>query len=323
MASSIDIRALRIILAVAESGNMTDASRSLGVTQSAVSQVVQQVEREVGTPLFDRTHRPLSLTASGAVLVRKAKSIVTQTEQLLAAAREMDVLPELRVGLIDSFACIVGPNIVKELRGKARNLKLWTGLTSRLSRDLIARAIDILVCAEEVDDDGELRHVPLFREQFIVALPMRFAALADDLERISRTLPLIRYSARSHTGMQIDRHFRRMGWKLERGLEMDSSESVFAMVSEAVGWAVTTPSCVAHVRPDPARIALLPFPGAGFRREVVLAHRRGEYEEIADLVARVSWDTMNLHIIPTIRGYAPFAADQIVVMSQSETARAV
>jgi len=313
MSTSIDIRALRILLAVAERGNMTDASKLLGITQSAVSQVIHQIEKEVGMVLFDRNHRPLRLTASGVVLARRAQDIISRTEQLVAATREADVLPELRVGLIDSFAGTVGPHIVRMLRTRAKNIKLWTGLTSRLSQDLLERTIDIAVCAEEILDYDDIRQIVLFREPFILALPRSLKPVNRALDTLAAALPLIRYSARSHTGMQIDRHLRRVGLRIDRGLEMDSSESVFAMVAEGVGWAISTPLCVAHARPDRERIVFVPLSGVGFTREIVLVHRVGEYDDLADLISELSWAGLRNHVLPAVRQFSAPAAEQMVV----------
>ncbi|WP_158808691.1 LysR family transcriptional regulator [Beijerinckia sp. L45] len=48
------LKSLEIFLSVTETGSMTDASRRLGVTQSAISQQIKLLEADLGTPLFDR-----------------------------------------------------------------------------------------------------------------------------------------------------------------------------------------------------------------------------------------------------------------------------
>jgi DNA-binding transcriptional LysR family regulator len=118
---------------------------------------------------------------------------------------------------------------------------------------------------------------------------------------------MVRYSARSHTGMQIDRHLSRLGLRPTRRLEMDTSESVFPMVAEGVGWAITTPLCVFHGRPDLDHIELLPLPGPKFSRQVVLAHRRGEYDDLADNIAQMTWSAIEAQILPAVRRTIPHA----------------
>jgi DNA-binding transcriptional LysR family regulator len=54
----IDLRALQAFLAVCETGSMTAAAQRLGISQSAVSQSVSSLERDLGASLFDRESRP-------------------------------------------------------------------------------------------------------------------------------------------------------------------------------------------------------------------------------------------------------------------------
>ena len=67
------VRAIRVLCEIAEQGSFSAAARSLGMTQSAVSQHVAALERETGLPLVDRGTRPVQLTEAGAVLVRHGR----------------------------------------------------------------------------------------------------------------------------------------------------------------------------------------------------------------------------------------------------------
>src|SRR6186713_2668829 len=71
-----DLNALKVFLAVSTCGNMTAAAKRLGLTQSAVSQSIRQLEDNLGSVLLDRAQRPLRLTAAGMVLQRHAVSLV-------------------------------------------------------------------------------------------------------------------------------------------------------------------------------------------------------------------------------------------------------
>jgi DNA-binding transcriptional LysR family regulator len=59
------LRDLHVVFAVAEAGSMAKAAESLRVTQSAVSQMIADVERELGVRLFDRSHRGVEATIYG------------------------------------------------------------------------------------------------------------------------------------------------------------------------------------------------------------------------------------------------------------------
>ena len=83
ISAGLDIRALRIFEAVASSGSLSLGARQLGVTQSAVSQTITQIEGILQTPVFDRSQRPFKLTPAGIALSRRARQIVEDMDRLV------------------------------------------------------------------------------------------------------------------------------------------------------------------------------------------------------------------------------------------------
>ena len=64
---------LRDVIAVADQGSLRAASRELGVAQSAITKSVQQLERELDAPLFERHKRGVIVTPAGAAFVQRAR----------------------------------------------------------------------------------------------------------------------------------------------------------------------------------------------------------------------------------------------------------
>src|SRR5476649_1653079 len=64
----IDMYAVQVFIAVAEEGSMSGAAARMGISQSGVSQMVRQLEEELGVILVNRTTRPLALTPFGIAL---------------------------------------------------------------------------------------------------------------------------------------------------------------------------------------------------------------------------------------------------------------
>src|SRR6476620_7374672 len=100
--SALDLRAIEVLTAVCETGSMTEAARSLGMTQSAVSQHIKHAEEIVGTPLIDRNLRPLRPTAAGEILRLRGRRILTDVEEMRLHARLTGAahLPQLRIGVL-------------------------------------------------------------------------------------------------------------------------------------------------------------------------------------------------------------------------------
>jgi DNA-binding transcriptional LysR family regulator len=114
----LELRHLRVFLAVAQRGGHTRAARSLGLSQSTVSETLSSLERAVGTALFRKAARGSTLTPTGEALVPHARNILTLTSQLLAelARVSTDVNATLVVAAVESLNAYVLPSRLAALR---------------------------------------------------------------------------------------------------------------------------------------------------------------------------------------------------------------
>jgi DNA-binding transcriptional LysR family regulator len=81
----VEIRELRAFVAVVEEGGLSAAARRLHVSQSALSQTVRSLERQLGLQLLVRDHAGARPTATGQVLLREARALIEHHDQALAA----------------------------------------------------------------------------------------------------------------------------------------------------------------------------------------------------------------------------------------------
>ena len=86
-------RRLRALFLVAQEGSFSAAAGVMGMTQSAVSQHIAALEKEVGSAVLQRGSRPVELTEVGAALARRAKGIFARLE---AAEQEVAEISERR-----------------------------------------------------------------------------------------------------------------------------------------------------------------------------------------------------------------------------------
>ena len=93
----VELRQLRMFVAVADEGSFTLAADRLHVVQSAVSAGVRTLERELGATLFDRTTRRVQLSDAGRVLLPQARRL------LAAEVLALDLVGEVRAGLRGSI----------------------------------------------------------------------------------------------------------------------------------------------------------------------------------------------------------------------------
>src|SRR3954447_25449235 len=116
----VELRHLAALEAVGRTRAFGAAARELGYTQSAVSQQIAHLERQVGQRLVDRPGgpRPVDLTDAGRLLLRHADAIVAQIN---AAQADMAAFAEgaagpLRVGILQSVGARILPGLLRRFR---------------------------------------------------------------------------------------------------------------------------------------------------------------------------------------------------------------
>lgn len=313
MTDQLDLRNLQIVAAVAETGSMLEASQRYGITQSAVSQAVRRAEAATGVTLLDRSRRPLKATRAGRILANRFHDIHRDFGNLLDALRAAAMLPErvdLRLGLVDSYAGTVGAHLVKELAtgSMALSLTAWSGLAGSHAEALVRHTIDAAITCDAMEDLDDIERIPFYREPYLLVVPRNLAAELCELEldKILERCRLVRHSERSYVGAQVERHLNRLSVRAPRAFEFDTSDSLIAMVSIGMGVAITTPLCLLQGIAHAANVAVLPLPGPGFSRELLLVTRRGDLSSLAPRIADIARTTIAAQAMPRISALVPW-----------------
>ena len=167
----VEVRHLAALRAVADEGSFGAAALRLGYAQSAISQQVAALERNVGRRLFDRPggSRPVTLTRAGELLLDHAESILSR----LSAARidlesldDDDVTQGLRVGASQTVAATLLPLILRNLGASPAEV----GLDIKQSND----DAELLALLEQGELDVAFAELP------IAAGPLEASALLED-----------------------------------------------------------------------------------------------------------------------------------------------
>ncbi|MBP2300738.1 LysR family transcriptional regulator [Azospirillum picis] len=275
-----DLASLEVFVAVAELGSMTRAAARLGLTQSAVSHVVRQLETAFAAQLLDRTIRPLALTAAGQRLWHWSNRILIDARQLPAVIGGADAsfMPELRIGCIDTLAAPFIPRLLQGLRDRVPSFTIASGLCGQLREQFLARRLDVLFTNDSFDDLDQVESQRLLTEPFVLLLPRNADEVTDEagLRALSRTVPLIRSTTDSALGKLVDQHLRRLGMEVPRSFAFDATDTVMAMVAEEMGWSLLPPTALVKSRQHLSHIRVLPLPTPGFRRSIHVVTRKGE-----------------------------------------------
>jgi DNA-binding transcriptional LysR family regulator len=114
----MELRQLRYFVTLAEELHFGRAAAREHIVQSALSQQVQRLERELGVRLMERSTHHVGLTAAGAVFLAEARQILAQVDKAAAVARSAaGAAAALRVGIIDSSYDSM-PQILHEVQAR-------------------------------------------------------------------------------------------------------------------------------------------------------------------------------------------------------------
>ncbi|MDB5643770.1 MAG: LysR family transcriptional regulator [Hyphomicrobiales bacterium] len=191
------LRDLGVVFAVAESGSMAKASIDLGVTQSAVSQIIAGLEADLGVRLFDRSRRGVELTIYGEALIRRGRAAF---DELRSGFQEIDFLKnegagQIRIGCPETLAASVLPVAIDHFTsrwpGVALEVETFPGASS--AAKLLDRSIDLVLARDgpslaALAASEDFRITRLFEDQLrvVVGADSRWANLpALDLADLS------------------------------------------------------------------------------------------------------------------------------------------
>lgn len=171
--NDLTLRQLQYVVAVADTLGFRRAAERCAVSQPTLSAQIQQLEGVLGVTLFERDRRRVLVTKAGEEIVARARRVLLEAEDLVAAAtRSRDPFEgTFRVGVIPTIAPYYLPEVTQVLASKFPKLHLVfrEERTQDTVRELENGTLDAGIVALEADL-GDLEHAEIFRDPFVVAL---------------------------------------------------------------------------------------------------------------------------------------------------------
>lgn len=270
---NIALRQLRIFLAVARHGSFSRAAEEFGISQSAMSLAVQQLEGELGVTLLDRTTRQVRLTAVGQTLVANSSRLIGELDVTLKELRDIG---EQRRGRV-TMACV--PSVARGLMPRCIGhcATKWPEVSFAIddiaAREVVAKVLrgdsEFGLSSGEIDT-SELEVERLLEDPFVLicrrndSIARRKAISWQQLA--DRRLIMLNNTSGSRQ-LIVDT-LGQLGIKPEIFLELAQPSSVLGMVEAGLGVAVipemvaphaTHPGLVTHrlIKPTVSRTILL------------------------------------------------------------------
>jgi DNA-binding transcriptional LysR family regulator len=188
----MELRQLRYFVAVAEDLHFRRAAERLHVAQPAVSEQVRKLELDLGVQLFVRTHRSVSLTDAGMVLLDEARRVLRQTEVARQAARGATERAEmrLRIGYLPDSLPAAVPRALRQLTASLPTVQidLESAPAWRLVDDVRRGLLDAAITSLPAPTNG-LRALSLGQQGAVVALPAMHPHALEPEIAIARLAP--------------------------------------------------------------------------------------------------------------------------------------
>ncbi|MCY3643919.1 MAG: LysR family transcriptional regulator [Acidimicrobiaceae bacterium] len=234
----LSIRQLEYLVAVADSDTFALAAEHVGVSPSALSQGLAELERRVGVPLFDREGRRRVLRPDTRPVLEHARQVVALTTDLTDWAQRIRSGDhgQLRLGMIDACAVQHHGEALRRFRAEHPDLRihLRVGPSGGLLRELVDGSLDLAVCVEPPEPVRGVQTEPLLSEDLAVYAP-------DGRRQPGPSAgwgPWVLFPRDAHTRAVTEAALRRRGAPLEVVAESHQPEVLCEMVRLGLGWSV-------------------------------------------------------------------------------------
>lgn len=233
----MSIRTLRTFIAIARHGSFAAAANAIGLTQSAVSLQMKQLEEALGVELFDRTHRSPRPNAAGRAFLERAEHVVTLYDELgTDLAGDGRLAGRLVLGAIHTVQVGPLPDAIATLRERhpAVQIYLRSGLSAELAAAVDQGELDAALTTEPPSPLGTgLGWTCYDVERFYVLAPPGLEGQTG--EAMLAEHPMVRFDKRAWAGRVIDEALRRRGIAVREVMELDSLEATMRMVEQGLG----------------------------------------------------------------------------------------
>lgn len=294
----VTLKGLEVFEGIARTGSVAATAESLSMSAPAVSQQLKNLDAALGVDLIDHSRRPMRLTPAGRTFLRRVDAALSA---LRAGQRDLIVLDlsglsSLRLGVIEDFENEVTPILTERLAETMQNcaFRLRTGASHTLHAMIESRELDVAICAaaDPQSVHGLTAH-PLVVDPYILAVP-RGMDVSGGLRSLEG-LTFLRRDSDQIMGKTIERYLSRQGLTLPRRFELESNQSISALVAGGAGWTITTPLSLLRAGRFSGGIDAHVLPDGPAAREIVLYTTEDWSAELPGQIAAIARELIGVH----------------------------
>jgi DNA-binding transcriptional LysR family regulator len=233
----MNLTQLEVLVALADTGSFTKAAEQIGVTRSAASHALANLEAELGVTLFDRERGGVLPTTIGNCILQNAREILAHVENIrqeAAAARGLD-MGKLRIGIVSSIAPGIWGGILRKFRQEYPGIDTVTfeGAGHEVENWILGSIVDVGFVLRPRDG---IDSIMIGQDEVRVIVP------AAHPLHTQRTVAMRRLAREAFIMPKIACDFHDSSWhgaayaELQKRYEATEVETVLAMAREELGF---------------------------------------------------------------------------------------
>lgn len=271
----MEMQQVRYFVALTKTLNFTRAAEQCNVSQPALTRAIQQLEHELGGPLFHRERNNTHLSELGRMMQPYLEGVEASARAARDAARCASKLENVTLTL--GAMCTIGPQLVADLivRFQAAHpdveVRVVDGEAQAMFKKLEQGEIHLSLVGVPEELPPEFHQVPVFREKFVIVLPPGHAWAQKNAIRV-RDLDGMPYVSRTHCEVfrAVADDFARHGVMPRRVFSSPRDDWVQKMIRAGLGFGFFPEHCVTD--PD---LIVRPLIEPSYARTIYLATVRG------------------------------------------------
>ncbi|BAH51325.1 LysR substrate-binding domain-containing protein [Rhodococcus opacus] len=239
----MEIRQLKALVAVADTGSVTRAAQVLHLVQPAVTRHIATLEDELGTQLFERSRAGMLLTEVGEQVLERARRALREIERAkeVASTSDHSVSGHVSVGLLPSVARVIGPRLSDAIVSQhpGLQLQLTVGYAGHLAKWLEGGAVDFAILFDQPMSSAFSMDPVAIEDLWAIAPPgsLEDTGAPIPLEHVL-SQPMIIPNPPHGLRTLIDVAAARLGITPSVTLETNDATLQRALVADKLGWSM-------------------------------------------------------------------------------------
>lgn len=241
----MNLQQLEYFVLLAKREHMTNTAKELNTSQPNLSYAMNELEKELGVPLFKKTGRNIQLTRYGSVFFENIQPVLTALDQAEQMIQDM-INPNtgiIHFGFIYTMGSNITPRLIQDFRAVDENkdvqFQVKQGSSSKLVDRLAKDDLDIILTSYMEDTDG-IHFEPFYEEPLVLIVPENHPLADLDATYLKEITPypLVYFEKGSGLRRFLDKMLQDLEVDFTIGIEVEEDHTVLGFVAHQHGIAI-------------------------------------------------------------------------------------